>query len=123
MKNILETGPSLRPYFLRSVSSNGGSTDAGSSSLNQSQALSPSKWKRLWKPFLLMQLTLGLGFLAIAFKQFRRKNTHPSQSPELIAKDWEVRHSWLQLFRILVHLDMETRQLTLVRLWIILLSN
>jgi hypothetical protein len=93
IEKCVETGPSLRPYFLRSVSSSSGSTDAGSSSLNQSQALSPSKWKRLWKPFLLMQLTLGLGFLAIAFKQFRRKNTHPSQSPELIAKEWEVRHS------------------------------
>ena len=52
-----------------------------------------SKWRRLWKPFLWLQLTFGLGFLAIAFKQLRRKNTHPSQSPELIAKDWEVRET------------------------------
>jgi len=46
-----------------------------------------------------MQLTLGLGFLAIAFKQFRRKNTHPSQSPELIAKEWELLYYRIIPFR------------------------
>jgi hypothetical protein len=50
-----------------------------------------SRWRRfVLKPFVYVQFFFGIGLLALAFQQFRRKNTHPEQSPELIAKDWEV---------------------------------
>jgi hypothetical protein len=50
-----------------------------------------SRWRRfIVKPFVYVQFFFGIGLLALAFQQFRRKNAHPDQSPELIAKDWEV---------------------------------
>lgn len=80
--------PLVRSFSVRGSGTDGAPTDANA---NETKSINQhSKWRRLWKPFLWLQLTFGLGFLAIAFKQLRRKNTHPSQSPELIAKDWEV---------------------------------
>ena len=88
--------PLLRPLFHRNVtcssstsSIRSSSTDANANTTNSS-TLNNSRWKRLWKPFIWLQFTFGLGFLAIALKNYRRQKTHPSQSPELIVKDWEV---------------------------------
>jgi hypothetical protein len=42
------------------------------------------------KPFVYAPFFFGIGLFALLFQQYRRKNTHPEQSPQLIAKDWEV---------------------------------
>nr|CAG4641672.1 EOG090X05NI [Eurycercus lamellatus] len=101
----LPHGPFARPFFRRSVTSSSGSSECGTntptttSSVTSAsaggtatyKAVKSSRWRRLVvKPFLFVQFVLGFGLLAIALKQFRRKNKHPEQSPELIAKDWEV---------------------------------
>nr|CAG4649308.1 EOG090X05NI [Scapholeberis mucronata]SVE93597.1 EOG090X05NI [Scapholeberis mucronata] len=93
------TGPFARPFFRRSVSSSGGTTETNvkstvataSAATASYKGVKNSRWRRyVLKPFVFVQFFLGFGLLAIAFQQFRRKNTHPSQSPELIAKDWEI---------------------------------
>lgn len=94
------TGPFTRPFFRRSVSTTGGSSDANTKTTTVSAAAAAtaaykgtknSRWRRfVLKPFVFVQFFFGIGLLAIALKQFRRKNKHPAQSPELIAKDWEV---------------------------------
>lgn len=98
------TGPFARPFFRRSVSSNGvpGDVDAkttvattGVAATAAYKGTKNSRWRRfVLKPFVFVQFFFGIGLLAIALKQFRRKNKHPSQSPELIAKDWEVYHDF-----------------------------
>lgn len=90
------SGQLTRPIFRRSVSSSAGeSNDAKVASAMTATAAfkgaKSSRWRRfVLKPFIFVQFFFGIGLLAIALKQFRRKNTHPAQSPELIAKDWEV---------------------------------
>nr|CAG4636987.1 EOG090X05NI [Ceriodaphnia reticulata]SVE72915.1 EOG090X05NI [Ceriodaphnia reticulata] len=59
-----------------------------------------SRWRRyVLKPFVFVQFFFGIGLLAMALQQFRRKNKHPSQSPELIAKDWEILYYRIIPFR------------------------
>nr|CAG4646237.1 EOG090X05NI [Macrothrix elegans] len=97
-----EKGPFSRPFFRRALtSSTAGSASGPEPNPNNTlEKVKTSKWRRfVVKPFLLVQFFFGLGLLAIAFKQFKRKNTHPAQSPELIAKDWEVLYYRIIPFR------------------------
>ena len=91
------TGSFTRPFFRRSVSSSSTGGDAKTTVANTAAAAAAfkgaksSRWRRfVLKPFVFVQFFFGIGLLAMALQQFRRKNKHPSQSPELIAKDWEV---------------------------------
>ena len=93
------TGSFTRPFFRRSVSSSSTGGDAKTAIANTTATAAAfkgsksSRWRRfVLKPFVFVQFFFGIGLLAMALQQFRRKNKHPSQSPELIAKDWEVSH-------------------------------
>ncbi|KAK4036760.1 hypothetical protein OUZ56_028798 [Daphnia magna] len=100
-------GPLTRPIFRRSVSSSAGeSNDVKATAASAMAATTAfkgaksSRWRRfVLKPFVFVQFFFGIGLLAIALKQFRRKNTHPAQSPELIAKDWEILYYRIIPFR------------------------
>jgi len=96
-------GPFVQPFFRRNVtsSSSGSSESPVNNNINNVVTSSVaaagfkgsknSRWRRfVVKPLFFVQFFLGIGLLAMALKQFRRKNKHPEQSPELIAKDWEV---------------------------------
>ena len=87
-----------------SASANGNANaNANANTTNSSTPLNHSRWRRLWRPFIWLQFTFGLGFLAIVLKNYKRQKTHPSQSPELIVKDWEVNSSRF-LFDALIRL-------------------
>ncbi|XP_046631499.1 phosphatidylserine decarboxylase proenzyme, mitochondrial-like isoform X1 [Daphnia pulicaria] len=102
------TGPLTRSIFRRSVSSSstGESGDvkttiaATAATTAAFKGAKNSRWRRfIVKPFVYVQFFFGIGLLALAFQQFRRKNAHPDQSPELIAKDWEVLYYRIIPFR------------------------
>jgi len=75
--------------------------NANANTTNSSTPLNHSRWRRLWRPFIWLQFTFGLGFLAIVLKNYKRQKTHPSQSPELIVKDWEILYFRVIPFRAL----------------------
>nr|CAG4638431.1 EOG090X05NI [Cyclestheria hislopi] len=86
----LKQGNLSRPFFFRNATFSTNAKDANANHTTHLKVHNNSKWRRLWKPFFWLQVTFGFGLLAIALKQLRRKYTNPAQSPELIAKDWEL---------------------------------
>ena len=86
---FLISEPFARHFSRGNLSSSHRASD--SNTIATSETKKSSQWRNFMsKPLFLVHFFLGFGLLAIAFKQLRRKNAHPSQSPELIAKNWEV---------------------------------
>nr|CAG4640838.1 EOG090X05NI [Eulimnadia texana] len=94
-------GTFLRPFFLRSAKYSSDAATDSNANTTKTNAASLSKWRKLWRPFIWLQVTLGLGLLAIVVKHYKRHRTHPEHSPELIAKDWELHYYRVIPFRAL----------------------